>query len=159
MGVDQTRAPRFREPWTEDEYARLVEELRAGRSLHEITALLRRSLLAVKGRVRFLIPADERAGLTVSEHESWVREALTSPTSDYDWRQALRRTTRPKAAATGALATWSCYAWAGRKSGHFPNSRRNSKPPKPTSPCTYGGVGSPGPYRRFWSVLARRQTP
>jgi hypothetical protein len=90
MGVDQAGTTRSGEPWAEDEDARLVKEIRAGRPTDDIAVLLQRSASAVRSRLRWLIPSEQRAAVKASERESWLREALNSPTSGYDWREALR---------------------------------------------------------------------
>ncbi len=60
MSIDQLRPARAGEPWTEEEDARFIDELRAGRRIKDIARLLKRSRSAIEDRLRWFIPLGAR---------------------------------------------------------------------------------------------------
>ncbi len=91
MSIDQLRPARAGEPWTEEEDARFIDELRAGRRIKDIARLLKRSRSAIEDRLRWFIPLEKSAAIRSSERETWLRKALNSPGSGYDWREVIKR--------------------------------------------------------------------
>ncbi|RZU46552.1 hypothetical protein EV385_6626 [Krasilnikovia cinnamomea] len=93
---EQERWPsRHGEPWTEEDYARLMRCIAAGASLVEVAGELGRSSSGVQGQLRRLVPAEVPARTRVE----WLRAKLAE--DGFDWRAALRAS-----ATTDASVVW-----------------------------------------------------
>ncbi|MEV0057438.1 hypothetical protein AB0H34_43990 [Saccharopolyspora shandongensis] len=79
---------REHEYWFDSDYAQLIEALRQGDDLADIAAELQRSVRAVEGRLRYVIPADAVRGARA--REDWLRAKLAEE-PDYDWRAVALR--------------------------------------------------------------------
>ncbi|WP_190817629.1 hypothetical protein [Saccharopolyspora pogona] len=79
---------REQEYWFDGDYAQLIDALRQGAELADIAAELQRSVGAVEGRLKYLIPGDAVRGARA--RESWLRTKLADE-PDYDWRAVALR--------------------------------------------------------------------
>jgi hypothetical protein len=90
-------------PWTADEDAELVADMRAGTSLTDIASAHGRTLGAITSRLAMMAPAD--ANVPDNERVSWVVTRLADPA--FDWRTPLRRTaTEPLVTPAEVLTVW-----------------------------------------------------
>jgi|GEM_PF-3764626 len=84
--ADRTAPRRAYEWWTDERNIELVELLRTGMPVEQIADHAGRSVLAIKGQCRKLIPLHVRATDTTAV--DILRTLLTAP--DFDWRESLR---------------------------------------------------------------------
>ena len=78
------------EIWSESDYERLVELVRAGLPVEDIAEQLGRGVIAVAGRCQLLLPPGVRVPRSRADLE--LRDYLADP--DYDWRAGLREAAR-----------------------------------------------------------------
>ena len=91
MPSDQEDTSQSGAPWTDPDYASLIEELWAGRPLEDIARTLQRSVAAIRSRLGWLVPAEVKKEVRGSaEIELWLREALSTTAGRYDWRTVVR---------------------------------------------------------------------
>lgn len=92
---DETALPNLRRaggPWTDDEDEALVQQLRDGLDLEDISEIHGRTMGAIRSRVNSMVPDGEQYPTSRKARIEFLRKQLAA--GDYDWRTPLQSPTR-----------------------------------------------------------------